>query len=34
MLELVIFRRIRTIAKSDYLLRHVRPSAWNNSAPT
>jgi hypothetical protein len=29
----VIFRRIRKIAKSDYELRHVCPSAWNNSAP-
>jgi hypothetical protein len=29
-----IFRRVRKIAKSDYLLCHVCPSAWNNSAPT
>jgi hypothetical protein len=29
----IIFRRIRKIAKSDYELRHVCPSAWNNSAP-
>ena len=28
------FRRIRKIAKSDYWLRDVRSSAWNNSAPT
>jgi hypothetical protein len=28
------FRRVRKIAKSDYYLRHVRLSAWNNSAPT
>jgi len=32
------FRRIRGIAKGEFLLRHVRPSvrlsAWNNSAPT
>jgi hypothetical protein len=31
-------RRVRKIAKSDYLLRHVcpsvLPSAWHNSAPT
>jgi len=36
--SLVIFRRVRKIAKSDCLLRHVcppvRPSSWNNSAPT
>jgi hypothetical protein len=29
-----VFRRVRKIAKSDYYLRHVRPSAWNNSART
>jgi hypothetical protein len=32
------FRRVRKIAKSEYFLRHVRPSVclsvWNNSAPT
>jgi hypothetical protein len=28
------FRRAGKIAKSDYQLRHVPPSAWNNSAPT
>ena len=27
-------RRIRRIAKSDYSLRHICPSAWNNSALT
>jgi hypothetical protein len=31
-------RRLRKVAKGDYCLRHVwssvRPSAWNNSAPT
>ena len=26
-----IFRRVRKNVKSDYYLRHVRPSAWNNS---
>jgi hypothetical protein len=34
----LIFRRVRKIAKGDYYLRDVclsvRPSAWNNSAPT
>jgi hypothetical protein len=29
-----VFRRVRKIAKNDYYLRHVRLSAWNNSAPT
>jgi hypothetical protein len=29
-----IVRRVREIAKSDYFLRHVCPSAWNSSAPT
>ena len=33
----VMFRYIRKIAKSDYMLRHVclivRPPAWNNSGP-
>jgi hypothetical protein len=29
-----VFRRVRKIAKSDYQLRHVRPSAWNSYAPT
>jgi len=29
-----IFSRVRKIAKSDYWLRHVCPSAWNNWAPT
>ena len=29
----VIFRHICKIAKSDYDLRHVCPSGWNNSAP-
>jgi hypothetical protein len=29
-----IFRCVRKIAKSDYQLRHIRPSAWNNSTPT
>jgi hypothetical protein len=28
------FRRSRRIAKSDCSLRHICPSAWNNSAPT
>ena len=27
-----IFRRVRKISKSDYYLRHVCPSAWNNLA--
>ena len=27
-------RRVRKIAKSGYYLRHVHPSAWNNSALT
>ena len=37
---LLIVRRVRKIAKSDYQLLHVRPSvclcpsAWNNSGPT
>jgi hypothetical protein len=31
---ILVFRRVRKIAKSDYYRRHVRPSAWNNSAPT
>jgi hypothetical protein len=26
------FRRVRKIAKSDYELRHVCPSTWNNPA--
>jgi hypothetical protein len=30
----VIFRRVRKIAKKDYSLRRVSPSAWNNLAPT
>ena len=29
-----IFRRVRKIAKADYCLRHVCPSARNNSVPT
>jgi len=33
-----IFRRVSIVSKSDYQLRHVcpyvRPSTWNNSAPT
>jgi len=29
-----IIRRVREIANSDYWLRHVRLSAWNNSAFT
>ena len=29
-----VVRRVRKIAKSDYELRHVCPSAWNNLAPT
>ena len=37
-IKLGIFRRVRKIAKSDYLFRHVClsvcPSAWNNSAST
>jgi len=28
-----VFRRVRKIAKSDCYLRHVCPSAWNNSVP-
>jgi hypothetical protein len=28
------FRRVRKIVKSEYWLRHVRPSEWNNTAPT
>jgi hypothetical protein len=28
------FRRVRNIAKSDCLLRHVRLSEWNDSTPT
>jgi hypothetical protein len=28
------FSRVRKIAKSDYSLRHICPSAWNNSAST
>ena len=27
-------RRFRKIAKDDYWIRHVRPSAWNNFVPT
>jgi len=38
MLINVLIRRFREIAKSDYELHHVcpsvRPSTWNNSAPT
>ena len=34
----LIFRRARKIAKSEYSLRHVRPSvcppSWNNPTPT
>ena len=30
---LVFFGRVNKIAKSDYQLRHICPSAWNNSAP-
>ena len=30
----IIFRRVRKFAKSDYWFCHVRPYAWNNSAPT
>ena len=29
-----IFRRVRTISESDYWLRRVCPSAWNDLAPT
>jgi hypothetical protein len=29
-----VFWRFRRIAKSDYSLRYICPSAWNNSAPT
>jgi len=29
-----LFRRARKILKFNYLLRHVCPSAWNDSAPT
>jgi hypothetical protein len=29
-----IFGRVRKIARTDYLLRHVCPSAWNNLVPT
>jgi hypothetical protein len=29
-----LFRRVRRIAKSDYYLRHVSLSAWNNGAST
>ena len=32
--QFLVFRRVLKIAKSDYLLRHVRLSAWNNSSPT
>jgi hypothetical protein len=28
-----VFRRVHKIAKSGYYIRHVRLSAWNNSAP-
>jgi hypothetical protein len=30
----IFFRRVRKISKSDYHLRHVRRSAWKNSAST
>jgi hypothetical protein len=33
-LSFQIFGRFRKMAKGDYELRDVRPSAWNNSAPT
>jgi hypothetical protein len=33
-LTLPFVKRFRKIAKSDSELRHVRLSAWNNSAPT
>jgi len=29
-----VYWRVRKIAKSDYKLRHVCPSAWNSSVPT
>ena len=29
-----IFRRVRKMSKTGCYLRHVCPSAWNNSAPT
>ena len=29
---LLIFRLVRKISKRDYLLRHVNPPVWNNSA--
>jgi len=32
--RLRVMRRIRKFAKSDNWIRHVRPSAWKNSAPT
>jgi len=32
MYDCTFFRRVRKIAKSDYWLRHIRQSAWNNSA--
>ena len=30
----LVFRRVRKTTKSDDQLRHVCPSAWNNSVPT
>ena len=32
--DIFAFSRVCKIAKSDYQLRHVRPSTWNNFAPT
>jgi len=31
--SLSVFRHVRKIARSDYYVRYVCPSAWNNSAP-
>ena len=34
MLHDIRFKTLTKIAKRDHQIRHVRPSAWNNSAPT